>query len=133
MTDYKNVLLTGGRDFDDLGLLQLRLIEYRNLIPTMRLVIGYDPNREYPKGLDKMAYETAVVWGVEHLLFPYHYHLGKAGGGSRNQQMLDEGKPVIVLAFPTPNSKGTWDMVRRAKLAGVPVEIFHSEGSRIRY
>jgi hypothetical protein len=35
--------------------------------------------------------------------------------------MLDEGKPHCVLAFPLPSSRGTWDMVRRAKAAGLPV------------
>lgn len=42
-----------------------------------------------------------------------------AAGGIRNKQMLNEGKPDLVIAFPTENSKGTWDMVRRAKRAGI--------------
>lgn len=42
-----------------------------------------------------------------------------AAGGIRNQRMLDEGKPDLVLAFP--GGKGTADMVRRARKAGVPV------------
>ena len=44
---------------------------------------------------------------------------GKAAGGIRNQQMLDEGKPDLVIAFP--GGVGTADMVRRAKKAGVKV------------
>jgi hypothetical protein len=38
--------------------------------------------------------------------------------------MLDEGKPDVVWAFvdkPLAESRGTADMVRRAKKAGVPV------------
>ena len=44
---------------------------------------------------------------------------GKAAGPIRNQRMLDEGKPDLVVAFP--GGKGTADMVRRARKAGVEV------------
>ena len=37
----------------------------------------------------------------------------------RNQRMLDEGKPDLVVAFP--GGGGTKDMVRRAVKAGVPI------------
>lgn len=41
-----------------------------------------------------------------------------AAGPIRNQQMLDDGKPDLVVAFP--GGKGTADMVRRARVAGIP-------------
>ena len=44
---------------------------------------------------------------------------GKAAGAIRNRQMLEEGKPDLVVAFP--GGKGTADMIRQAKRAGVPV------------
>ncbi len=47
---------------------------------------------------------------------------GKAAGPIRNQQMLDEGKPDLVLAFA--GGKGTDDMCRRAREAGVEVRRF---------
>ena len=37
----------------------------------------------------------------------------------RNQRMLDEGKPDLVVAFP--GGRDTADMVRRARSAGVEV------------
>lgn len=40
-------------------------------------------------------------------------------GHRRNQSMLDEGKPDLVVAFP--GGTGTADMVRRALKAGVEV------------
>ena len=46
---------------------------------------------------------------------------GKAAGPIRNQRMLDEGKPEMVIAFK--GGRGTADMVRRAKAAGVRVVI----------
>lgn len=44
---------------------------------------------------------------------------GLAAGSIRNQQMLDEGKPQMVFAFP--GGIGTADMVTRASAAGLPV------------
>lgn len=44
---------------------------------------------------------------------------GKSAGPIRNQQMLDDGKPDLVIAFS--GGKGTADMVARAKAAGVKV------------
>lgn len=44
---------------------------------------------------------------------------GKAAGPIRNQRMIEEGKPDLVVAFP--GGRGTADMVRRARLAGLEV------------
>ena len=44
---------------------------------------------------------------------------GKAAGPQRNQMMLERGKPDMVLA--APGGRGTADMVRRAREAGVTV------------
>jgi cephalosporin hydroxylase len=44
---------------------------------------------------------------------------GRAAGVIRNQLMLVDGKPDLVIAFP--GGRGTADMIRRAKAAGVPV------------
>jgi hypothetical protein len=44
---------------------------------------------------------------------------GRAASPIRNQQMLDEGRPNLVVAFP--GGRGTADMVRRARSAGVEV------------
>lgn len=46
-----------------------------------------------------------------------------AAGVQRNQRMLDEYKPDVLVAFPInglPN-KGTNDMIRRARKAGIEV------------
>lgn len=37
----------------------------------------------------------------------------------RNQKMLDEGRPDLIVAFP--GGRGTADMVKRGIAAGVPV------------
>jgi len=49
---------------------------------------------------------------------------GKAAGPIRNQQMLDEGKPDLVVAIPYKGkSKGTYDMIDRAVEANLPVGV----------
>jgi len=48
--------------------------------------------------------------------------LGRKAGPIRNQQMLDEGKPNLVVAFP--GGRGTADIVRRARAAGIEVVEF---------
>lgn len=50
---------------------------------------------------------------------------GRAAGPIRNQFMLDTYHPDKVLAFhkDLAHSKGTKDMVNRAKIAGIPVEV----------
>lgn len=50
---------------------------------------------------------------------------GKAAGPIRNQRMLDEGQPEIVFAFTDDlaASRGTADMVRRARAADLPVYV----------
>lgn len=40
-------------------------------------------------------------------------------GFRRNQRMIDEGKPDLVVAFP--GGKGTADMVARARKAGIEI------------
>lgn len=48
-----------------------------------------------------------------------------AAGMVRNQRMLDEGRPDLVLAFP--GGSGTADMIRRARRAGVEVRKITTE------
>lgn len=121
---HVNFLICGGRDYVDTEVFNAVMSQYRNkwALP-LKIIVGYDPEKKYPTGADQIAYNYAVWWGLERETYPYHYHLGKKGGSSRNQQMLDEGKPDFVLAFPTEKSTGTWDMVRRAKKAGVETVI----------
>ena len=68
--------------------------------------------------------DTLARWWAEAEGIPFDPHParweehGAAAGHIRNQAMLDTG-PDLVLAFP--GGRGTADMVRRARRAGVPV------------
>lgn len=78
------------------------------------------------RGADLLARKQAELRGIEVLPFPAKWkEYGKAAGPIRNKQMLDEGKPDLVVAFHASlgESKGTADMVARARKAGIPVQV----------
>ena len=64
-------------------------------------------------GADMLAAEVAQELGIPARAYPADWRKhGRAAGPIRNQLMLDDGKPDIVVAFP--GGKGTADMIRRA-------------------
>ncbi len=79
------------------------------------------------RGADTLARKAAEELGIPVEPYPANWtKYGRAAGVLRNQQMLDEGKPDLVLAFhpDISKSKGTADMVRRAKKAGIRTYVF---------
>jgi hypothetical protein len=67
-----------------------------------------------------MAGEWACRRGIENIKFHAEWEkLGRKAGPLRNQLMLDEGRPDVVVAFP--GGRGTEDMMMRARSAGVDV------------
>jgi hypothetical protein len=78
------------------------------------------------RGADSLAGECADELEIFCMVFPAEWDkYGKAAGPIRNQQMLNEGKPDLVLAFhkDIENSKGTKHMVKISRKAGIPVEV----------
>ena len=119
------VLVTGSRSLNDPGPVHKALLnEYRaaqSLGLRMVVVEGQCPYG----GADKFAEEWATGRAfVDHDPMPANWKaLGKQAGPYRNQQMVDSGADVC-LAFPTIESRGTWDCCRRAEEAGIPVKVF---------
>ena len=48
---------------------------------------------------------------------------GRAAGNLRNTVMVQRGGDMFV-AFPSPESSGTWDCVRKAARAGIPGRVY---------
>jgi len=117
------VLVCGGRDYADR---QRVFEELYDTLPRIThddgnwLPVGTIIHGDCRSGADLWADEFAVVnWtGLEVYPADWNAH-GKAAGPIRNQRMIDEGKPDLVLAFP--GGRGTADMVRRAREAGIEV------------
>lgn len=113
MTAFR-VLVCGGRAYADRGELQRRLNALLSRHRALCIVEGG------AQGADALAREWAIATGADlHQYEADWKRHGKAAGPIRNQRMLDESKPDLVLAFP--GGKGTADMVRRARAARVPV------------
>ena len=123
------VLVCGGRDFADKNreeykfvfsvlhcLCELASEEYNpfdSWLPTDIVIIEGGA-----RGADNAAGDFALVNFCQHIQFPADWKThGKKAGYIRNKQMLDEGKPDLVIAFL--GGKGTAMMVDLATKAGV--------------
>jgi len=99
------VLICGGRDFSDRELMHGLLDRLKPVIDV--LIHGGAP------GADIMAAEWAIHNDIATSSFPAAWaQHGRAAGPIRNRQMLTEGKPDVVFAFP--GGRGTENMVRQA-------------------
>lgn len=117
------VIVTGSRhatdpdhqEVVDQALMQLAIADG----PIEALVVGGAP------GIDSIAEDLAHVHKVKVEVFRADWEkYGKGAGPRRNQQMVDDGADA-VLAFPMagmPNV-GTWNCVKKARAAGIPVTI----------
>lgn len=115
------ILITGSRNYSDPSTLRAALFQsWRALGQRYDTVLVSGAHRH---GADALAeqYWRELCLPVETHPADWSTH-GRAAGPIRNQQMVDRGAD-ICLAFPTSSSIGTWDCVRRAKAAGIPVEI----------
>jgi hypothetical protein len=80
------------------------------------------------RGADTIVGEVASQLDFDVLAIPADWQTyGRSAGPIRNQVMLDQ-QPDIVLAFhdDIENSKGTKDMVKRAKAVGVECKVITS-------
>lgn len=111
------VLICGTRTWDDWKVIS----EFISSLPNDAIVVHGGA-----RGADDIARILATRRGLEVRAYPAKWAaLGKRAGVLRNQEMLDEEHPDVVVAFThnIATSKGTRDMVRRAREAGIPVEI----------
>lgn len=110
--------LTTGRLAQDLGVMNTRLKE----LPKGSVVI-----QGGAAGADTMA--KGIAQALEFIVVTYDANWDyqhRSAGPIRNSVMLSDGKPELVLAFHSDleNSKGTKDMVAKARKAGIPVEVY---------
>lgn len=110
------VLVCGDRAWDDRERIETRLAE----LPHETVIVeGGAP------GADSLAREIATSLGMVTETHPADWpRYGRGAGPKRNQEMLDSGVGrVIAFHRDLGRSRGTADMVRRAKRAGIPVEV----------
>ena len=112
---HLRLLICGGRDYADRAHLFATLDRvHAKYFGLAGIIAGA------ARGADNLAAEWAKDRGVPLTEFPADWTKhGKRAGPIRNQQMLDEGRPDAVVAFP--GGRGTADMVRRGRKAGLVV------------
>jgi hypothetical protein len=117
------VLVCGGRDYADRQAVWReldRLTESNDEHPLGQVALTVI-HGACSTGADRWADEWADVNWARFEEYPADWgRHGRAAGPIRNQRMLDEGKPDLVLAIP--GGRGTQDMITRALRAGVRVE-----------
>lgn len=110
-------LICGGRDFGHKDRMFAALDAIHERAPIHVVIEGG------ATGADRLAQEWATVNGIDVNEYPitpaaWAKH-GKKAGFLRNQLMLNDGQPDIVIAFP--GGVGTALMIRLAKEQGVHV------------
>lgn len=117
------VIVAGGRTFPYIGFVFQKLDEFHAQSPITTVIHGG------AKGVDTIAGEWCKSrLGVDPVVYPAKWNTHKlAAGPIRNQQMIDEGTPDVVILFPGNN--GTRDMERRAKSAGIPTVRYEKTAS----
>jgi hypothetical protein len=106
------VLVCGGRAYTDREALAAVLADLRRMRGIALVIAGG------ARGADTMAAEWAKARDIPCSVYMADWDgLGRKAGPIRNQRMLDEGKPDLIVAFR--GGRGTADMVRRAREAGI--------------
>lgn len=118
------VLVCGGRDYSDRRKTVEVLDSIHSVVPITCIIHGAAKGADtfgqmyagYTEGVAEEAYPAQWkdfshpwskvkknTWGDYNVM----------AGPIRNQRMLDEGKPDLVVAFG--GGSGTWDMIKRSK------------------
>lgn len=111
------VIIAGGRDFDDYGLLSSHMDKLlANVIDDIEIVCGMS------KGADKLGERYAKERGYKTRYFPAEWDLyGRGAGFKRNAQMADYADALV--AFWDGASPGTRHMIETAKKKGLNIRI----------
>src|ERR1700761_9623973 len=105
------VLVCGGRDYQDWHSVASALQRLHDLSPIGLIIHGCDPG----------AATLAVRWAAQARVptsgfdADFRSH-GPAAERLRNERMVRESKPDLVVAFP--GGEGTADLINRATAAG---------------
>lgn len=117
------VLVCGGRDYDSnkaCAWLQEHAIRRIESVMRLKDVRIAAVIHGAARGADEGGRLWGVSLGTDVLGFPADWEThGRAAGPIRNQQMIELGKPDLVIAFP--GGRGTANMVRQAEAACIPV------------
>lgn len=108
------LLVTGGRDFNDVEYIVSKLSEFHSICPISKVVAGG------ARGVDTIAVEWAALMDIPFIVYEAQWStLGRKAGPLRNIEMLEKERPDLVMAFP--GGVGTSHMVDISHRAKVEV------------
>jgi hypothetical protein len=108
------VLVCGGREYRDVRRVYNELDRLHSETPITLIIHGG------ADGADRLAGDWAHDRNIECTVYKADWKTyGRSAGPRRNSQMLTEGKPDLVVAFP--GGIGTADMCDKARRAGVRI------------
>lgn len=103
----KKVLVCGGRGYIN----KARLEEVLNSRSDIGCIVQGGAT-----GADRLAKLWAISKGIPEFECKANWtKFQKAAGSIRNNWMLQWFKPDLVIAFPAPESRGTWHMIKLAR------------------
>jgi len=129
------VICCGSRGWNDRQAVQDALCDVALELGTdITIVVGYDAEKDRPRGADRLIYQEAQKHGLRIETHPadwegytradYERFGHKGAGRKRNQEMADGGAE-LCLSFWDGSSGGTNDMMQRARKAGIEVRRIH--------
>jgi hypothetical protein len=108
------VLVCGGREYVDRDAVYASLDRLHSEYKFTTLIAGG------ARGADTLAAQWAEDRGVPSQVYMADWQgHGRKAGPIRNQRMLDDGRPDLVIAFP--GGKGTAGMMALSRQAGIKV------------
>lgn len=116
---YK-VAVVGGRTFDNKEWLYSVLDEYHRRFYIELIISGG------AKGADTLGERWAKDNQIDHLIYMAQWSLyGKEAGKARNTSIVKAAE--VIIAFPTIDSRGTYDTIEKGKLYQKLVYVFGPE------
>jgi len=116
-------LICGGRKFNDSALVTKVVDWVIESIGVPECIISGGA-----KGADALGHVYGNKYGIPVTVYKADWkRYGRGAGPIRNGQMLVEGVPDLVIAFP--GAFGTADMVQRAVREGVPALVVNKKAA----
>jgi len=121
------VLICGDRNYTN----KAAIDKFINSLPRDAVIIEGEA-----AGADTLAATSAKQHGHTVIPFPAKWaKYGRAAGPIRNKQMLDVGKPDVVVAFHDniDSSKGTSNMLKQASKQGIKTQLIAEKYLKIKH
>lgn len=113
------IIVTGSRDWEDAELLGRALLAHK---PGLVVEGG-------ARGADALARQWAYGQRITCVTVPADWdRWGKNAGVVRNVKMLEQYPGALVVAFPLPQSRGTYHCIREAVKRGHKVMVVKPSG-----